>query len=53
MTASIAAEMAEAAVGSTHYYALFATGLVLFITTFIFNALAFFLTKKFQIGGKH
>ena len=53
MTASIAAEMAEAAVGSTHYYALFATGLVLFITTFIFNAAAFFLTKKFQIGGKH
>ena len=53
MTASIAAEMAEAAVGSTHYYALFATGLVLFVTTFIFNALAFFLTKKFQIGGKH
>ena len=53
MTASIAAEMAEAAVGSTHYYALFATGLVLFVTTFIFYALAFFLTKKFQIGCKH
>ena len=53
MTASIAAEMAEAAVGSTHYYALFATGLVLFVTTFIFNALAFYLTKKYQIGGKH
>ena len=53
MTASIAAEMAEAAVGSTHYHALFATGLVLFVTTFIFNAMAFYFTKKFQIGGKH
>ena len=53
MTASIAAEMAEAAVGSTHYHALFATGLVLFVTTFIFNATAFYFTKKYQIGGKH
>ena len=52
MTASIAAEMAEAAVGSTHYHALFATGLVLFVTTFIFNATAFYFTKKYQIGKR-
>ena len=52
MTASIAAEMAEAAIGSTHYHALFATGLVLFITTFIFNATAFYFTKKYQFA-KH
>ena len=53
MTASIAEDLAEAAVGSTHYHALFATGLVLFVTTFIFNATAFYFTKKYQIGGKH
>ncbi len=52
MTASIAAEMAEAAIGSTHYHALFATGLVLFVTTFIFNAGAFYFTKKYQFA-KH
>ena len=34
MTSSIAAEMAEAAVGGEHYHALYATGLVLFIITF-------------------
>ena len=33
MTSSIAAEMAEAAVGGEHYHALYATGLVLFIIT--------------------
>lgn len=37
MTSSIAAEMAEAAVGGEHYHALYATGLVLFIITFAFN----------------
>lgn len=52
MTASIAAEMAEAAIGSTHYHALFATGLVLFITTFIFNAMAFYFTKKYQFAKR-
>ena len=52
MTASIAAEMAEAAIGSTHYHALFATGLVLFITTFIFNASAFYFTKKYQFAKR-
>lgn len=52
MTASIAAEMAEAAVGSTHYHALFATGLVLFITTFVFNAAAFYFTKKYQFSKR-
>ena len=36
MPASIAAEMAEAPVGGDHYYALFATGIVLFIFTLFF-----------------
>jgi len=37
MPASIAAEMAEAPFRSEHYYALFATGIVLFLMTFGFN----------------
>jgi phosphate transport system permease protein len=40
LTATIAAEMGEAVSGSTHYYALFAIGIVLFIISFIINLLA-------------
>jgi len=40
MTATIAAEMGEVAQGSTHYHALFAVGIILFIITFIINAVA-------------
>jgi phosphate transport system permease protein len=40
MTATIANEMGEVAFNSTHYYALFAVGLVLFIITFILNYVA-------------
>ncbi len=40
MTATIAAEMGEVVVGSTHYYALFAVGIVLFAISFITNTLA-------------
>ncbi|OBQ56190.1 phosphate ABC transporter permease subunit PstC [Halodesulfovibrio spirochaetisodalis] len=51
MPASIAAEMAEAPFQSEHYYALFATGMVLFIFTLIFNILAAYIAeKKKQIG---
>ena len=40
MTATIAAEMGEVAQGSTHYHVLFAVGILLFIVTFIINAIA-------------
>jgi phosphate transport system permease protein len=37
LTATIAAEMGEAVVGSEHYFALFAIGMVLFVISFIIN----------------
>ncbi len=40
MTATIAAEMGETAVGSAHYHALFMIGLMLLIITFITNTIA-------------
>src|SRR5262249_61815996 len=40
MTATIAAEMGETVHDSTHYHALFAIGLVLFVMTFILNTIA-------------
>jgi phosphate transport system permease protein len=40
MTATIAAEMGETVQGSSHYYSLFAIGLVLFAVTFAINWLA-------------
>jgi phosphate transport system permease protein len=40
MTATIAAEMGEVAQGSTHYHILFMVGIVLFVVTFIINAIA-------------
>jgi len=47
LTATIAAEMGEAVVGSEHYFALFAIGIVLFIMSFIVNITAdLFLHKK-------
>ncbi|ABB37862.1 phosphate ABC transporter, inner membrane subunit PstC [Oleidesulfovibrio alaskensis G20] len=51
MPASIAAEMAEAPFKSDHYHALFATGMVLFIFTLMFNILAAWIAeKKKQVG---
>lgn len=51
MPASIAAEMAEAPFQSDHYYALFATGMVLFLFTLMFNVLAaYFAEKNKQVG---
>ncbi|MFQ5858452.1 MAG: phosphate ABC transporter permease subunit PstC, partial [Anaerolineae bacterium] len=38
MTATIAAEMGEVAQGSTHFHLLFAVGMILFIITFVINA---------------
>ena len=40
LTATIAAEMGEAVVGSEHYFALFAIGVVLFVISFIINVSA-------------
>ncbi len=40
MTATIAAEMGEVAQGSTHYHILFAVGILLFVVTFLINAVA-------------
>ena len=52
MTSSIAAEMAEAAVGGEHYHALYATGLVLFIITFAFNLCAWYAARRFGLEKK-
>jgi phosphate transport system permease protein len=47
LTATIAAEMGEAVVGSEHYFALFAIGIVLFIISFVINVTAdLFLHRK-------
>ena len=48
MPASIASEMAEAPVGGEHYFALFATGIVLFLFTFIFNLVADHIAYKYS-----
>jgi len=40
MTATIAAEMGEVAEGSVHYQVLFAVGILLFVVTFVINAVA-------------
>ncbi len=49
MTATIAAEMGETVVGSTHYHALFAIGLVLFFITLVFNVIAELISRRFRI----
>lgn len=47
LTATIAAEMGEAVVGSEHYFSLFAIGVVLFIISFVINVTAdLFLHRK-------
>lgn len=52
MPASIAAEMAEAPFRDDHYYALFATGIVLFLFTLIFNMVAENISHKYrQVGA--
>jgi len=52
MPASIAAEMAEAPFRGDHYYALFATGIVLFVFTMIFNMMADYISNRFrQVGA--
>ena len=52
MTATIAAEMGEVAQGSTHYHALFAIGIILFVLTFLLNlAAASAIFEKRRRGG--
>jgi phosphate transport system permease protein len=52
MPASIAAEMAEAPFRGDHYYALFATGIVLFIFTLMFNIVADYISNMYrQVGA--
>lgn len=51
LTSNIAAEMGEAPFQSMHYHALFATGIVLFIITFLFNILANYLSDKYKFKG--
>jgi phosphate transport system permease protein len=52
MPASIAAEMAEAPFRGDHYYALFATGIVLFLFTLLFNMVAEHISHKYrQVGA--
>lgn len=51
MPASIAAEMGEAPFRSGHYHALFATGIVLFLMTMIFNIIADYISNRFKESG--
>jgi phosphate transport system permease protein len=51
MPASIAAEMGEAPFRSDHYYALFATGIVLFFLTLSFNIVADYISHRFKEEG--
>ncbi len=48
LTSNIAAEMAEAPVGGSHYHALFAIGILLFIITLFFNLIAEYLSNKYK-----
>ncbi|MGV8058335.1 MAG: phosphate ABC transporter permease subunit PstC [Smithellaceae bacterium] len=51
MPASIAAEMGEAPFRGLHYQSLFATGIVLFALTLIFNLIADYVSHKFRQSG--
>ncbi|MCB2189586.1 MAG: phosphate ABC transporter permease subunit PstC [Deltaproteobacteria bacterium] len=52
LPATIAAEMGETPVGGTHYHALFAIGIVLFLMTLGFNILASYISNRFQQKGQ-
>ena len=41
--------MAEAPVGSNHYYALFAIGIILFAITFAFNIVSSRISEKYKV----
>jgi phosphate transport system permease protein len=50
LTATIAAELGETAVGSTHYEALFTIGIFLFVITFIINLSADLVVRGVRKG---
>jgi phosphate transport system permease protein len=52
LPASIAAEMAEAPFRGDHYHALFATGVVLFFFTLVFNIVADHIAHKYRQVGE-
>ncbi|MBD3246174.1 MAG: phosphate ABC transporter permease subunit PstC [Candidatus Omnitrophica bacterium] len=49
MTATIAAEMGETVMGSAHYHALFAIGLILFLITLVFNVVAEIISRRYRL----
>lgn len=51
MTATIAIELGEVAAGTTHYYALFAVGLLLFLITLAVNIVADVFTRRQERWG--
>lgn len=53
MTATIAIELGEVAFNTTHYYALFAVGFILFIITFVVSLIAdVFLHRAGEVGKR-
>jgi phosphate transport system permease protein len=48
LTSSIAIELGEVAYNTTHYYALFALGLVLFIITFVINMVSDIILHRYE-----
>ncbi|HEX6273919.1 MAG TPA: phosphate ABC transporter permease subunit PstC [Polyangiaceae bacterium] len=51
LTATIAAELGEASVGSAHYRVLFVIGILLFTITFVVNLIADVVVKGVRRGG--
>jgi len=49
MTSTIAAEMGEAVLGSLHYHALFAIGLILFLITLCVNIGAEIISRRYRL----
>ena len=48
LTSSIAIELGEVAYNTTHYYALFAIGLVLFVVTFMINLISDIILHRYE-----
>ncbi|MFW6306770.1 MAG: phosphate ABC transporter permease subunit PstC [Bacillota bacterium] len=51
MTATIAIELGEVPYNTTHYYSLFAVGLILFLMTFVVNLISDIILHKYQEVG--
>lgn len=49
LTATIAIEMGEVPYNTTHYYSLFALGVILFLITLVINVLADIITQRFKV----